>query len=160
MASTMKDVAKLAAVSTATVSRALNNPESVDPFTREQVFKAVESLGYQMNTLAQRLRTQHSARELVVILDSLRDAKQVALIERLEPVLSAHGYRLVLCLTHSDASRTRELQESLLLWENVLWLANSDLDGVVPHATYEGSSADLVQHILEMPHRILRAILL
>ena len=43
---TVKDVAKLAGVSTATVSRALANPEMVSPTTRQKVEKAASEVGY------------------------------------------------------------------------------------------------------------------
>jgi DNA-binding LacI/PurR family transcriptional regulator len=45
MAVTVKDVAKLAGVSTATVSRVYNNAPSISPETRLKVQKAIEELG-------------------------------------------------------------------------------------------------------------------
>ena len=51
MAVTVKDVAKLAGVSTATVSRVCNNAASISPETRQRVLKAVEELGYELPTL-------------------------------------------------------------------------------------------------------------
>lgn len=47
MAVTVKDVAKLAGVSTATVSRVYNNAPSISPETRRKVQKAIEELGYE-----------------------------------------------------------------------------------------------------------------
>ncbi|RZU53412.1 LacI family transcriptional regulator [Krasilnikovia cinnamomea] len=55
MAVTIKDVAKLAGVSPATVSRALSMPDLVRPPTREKVQRAVAELGYQPNPTAQGL---------------------------------------------------------------------------------------------------------
>lgn len=57
---TMVDVCRLAGVSKATVSRVLNNPETVKESTRAAVFKAMESLGYRPNGLAQALANQRS----------------------------------------------------------------------------------------------------
>ena len=48
MAVTVKDVAKLAGVSTATVSRVYNNAPSISPETRLKVQKAIEELGYEV----------------------------------------------------------------------------------------------------------------
>ena len=53
---TMKDVAQLAGVSTATVSRALMNPEKVSSSTRKRVEDAVLEAGYSPNSLARNLR--------------------------------------------------------------------------------------------------------
>lgn len=57
---TMKDVAQLAGVSTATVSRALMNPEKVSVSTRKRVETAVLEAGYSPNTLARNLRRNES----------------------------------------------------------------------------------------------------
>lgn len=48
MAVTVKDVAKLAGVSTATVSRVYNNAPSISPETRLKVQKAIQALGYEV----------------------------------------------------------------------------------------------------------------
>ncbi len=46
---TLDDVAKMAGVSTATVSRCLNSPDRVVESTRIRVMSAVEELGYTPN---------------------------------------------------------------------------------------------------------------
>ncbi len=53
---TRDSVAKKAGVSSATVSRVYNEPESVSPQLREQVFHAANELGYQPNSAAAMLR--------------------------------------------------------------------------------------------------------
>ena len=55
---TIRDVARQAGVSVATVSRVLNNSALVSPETRETVMKAVTQLGYRPNANAQALATQ------------------------------------------------------------------------------------------------------
>lgn len=52
---TIKDVAKLAGVGTTTVSRVLNNPETVRPETRERVLDAIRRLNYTPNIAARML---------------------------------------------------------------------------------------------------------
>jgi len=54
---TIHEVAKRAGVSTATVSRALSQPDVVSPATRQRVIQAVEALGYTPNSAAKNLRT-------------------------------------------------------------------------------------------------------
>lgn len=56
----MEDVARVAAVSTATVSRVLNTPELVAPETAERVKRVIASLGYKPNVFAQGLMTKRS----------------------------------------------------------------------------------------------------
>ena len=54
--STIKDVARLAGVSTSTVSRTLSGRIFVEEETRRRVLQAVEQLGYQPNILARGLK--------------------------------------------------------------------------------------------------------
>ena len=60
MGSTIKDVARLAGVSIATVSRVINSPETVKKETRETVLTAMKESGYTYNTLARSLSTRKS----------------------------------------------------------------------------------------------------
>ncbi len=61
------EVAKIAGVSTATVSRALAAPDLVDVETRQRVLEAVRSSGYTPNLAARTLRVARSRLVLVVI---------------------------------------------------------------------------------------------
>ena len=58
----IKDVAKAAGVSTATVSRVLSNNAPIRPETRERVMQAVAALDYRPNLIARSLRVQKSAK--------------------------------------------------------------------------------------------------
>ncbi len=58
--STILDVAKLANVSTATVSRVINNPEKVRAKTCERVYRAMETCRYKYNALARGFVTKRS----------------------------------------------------------------------------------------------------
>ncbi|MEU5725508.1 MULTISPECIES: LacI family DNA-binding transcriptional regulator [unclassified Micromonospora] len=66
----MGDVARLAGVSHMTVSRVLNEPESVRPKTRERVLLAIEQLGYRRNSAARSLVTRRSQTLGVVCFDT------------------------------------------------------------------------------------------
>lgn len=61
------DVARLAGVSTATVSRALASPDKVSPKALEQVMEAVRASGYTPNSAARNLRTRRTMMVLVVV---------------------------------------------------------------------------------------------
>lgn len=62
MAHTIKDVSRLAEVSTATVSRTFSNPETVSEATREKVFEAARMLNYQPNAIARSMKLQQTER--------------------------------------------------------------------------------------------------
>ncbi|MCZ7544668.1 MAG: LacI family transcriptional regulator [Anaerolineae bacterium] len=66
---TVKDVAELAGVSTATVSRVLNNSPKVSDDTRAKVAWAMEQLDYRPNRIARNLRKQSTQAIGVIIPD-------------------------------------------------------------------------------------------
>ncbi len=66
---TIRDVARQAGVSVATVSRVLNNSSAVTAETRDVVLQAVDALGYRPNANAQALATQVSDTIGVVVMD-------------------------------------------------------------------------------------------
>jgi len=63
----IRDVAREAGVSTATVSRALSHPELLSEATREQVFAAIRATGYRVNRAARNLRTRQAGAVLVLV---------------------------------------------------------------------------------------------
>ncbi|WP_238364588.1 LacI family DNA-binding transcriptional regulator [Mesobacterium pallidum] len=63
----IKDVAREAGVSTATVSRALSNPELLTDSTREAVFEAIRVTGYRVNQAARNLRKRRAGAVLVLV---------------------------------------------------------------------------------------------
>ena len=63
----IQKIAKLAGVSVATVSRVINNSDSVKEINRDKVLKAIEASNYQPNLLARQLRTARSSRVLVLV---------------------------------------------------------------------------------------------
>ncbi|MCW8348160.1 DNA-binding transcriptional regulator CytR [Vibrio sp. ZSDZ65] len=102
---TMKDVAQLAGVSTATVSRALMNPEKVSSSTRKRVEEAVLEAGYSPNSLARNLRRNES-KTIVTIVPDICDPYFSEIIRGIEDAAIEHGY-LVL-LGDSGQSQKRE----------------------------------------------------
>lgn len=96
-----KDVAQLAGVSTATVSRTLNNPEHVDPHTRQRVLDAVAKLRYLPHGAARSLRSQRS-RMVGAIVPSFDYALYARTTSALQQYLDARGYAVVLAEHHYD----------------------------------------------------------
>lgn len=110
--STVQDVAKLARVSTATVSRAINNPDIVRKDVRQRVFAAIEKLGYIPNNAARALR-QNATRLIGVIIPTLKYALYTEFVEALQIELLANGFSAV--LTTSDYSLQSEYEQANLL---------------------------------------------
>lgn len=92
---TMKDVAHLAGVSTATVSRALMNPEKVSASTRKKVEQAVSQAGYSPNSLTRNLR-RNETKTIVVIVPDICDSYYSDIIRGIEETAAEHGYLVLL----------------------------------------------------------------
>jgi LacI family repressor for deo operon, udp, cdd, tsx, nupC, and nupG len=90
----IKEVARLAGVSTATVSRALATPGQVSPETRERVMAAVAKVGYVPNPAARSLRSQ-KAHMILVALPDLANIFFSQVLRGIEEALFAAGYGMV-----------------------------------------------------------------
>ena len=113
----IKDVAKAAGVSTATVSRVLANNAPIKPKTRERVLKAVAELNYRPNLIARSLRIQKSAKIGLVVSD-IRNPFFTAIGRAVEDVAHEQGYSVLMCNTDEDPEK-EELYLNLLYDENV-----------------------------------------
>jgi LacI family repressor for deo operon, udp, cdd, tsx, nupC, and nupG len=89
------DVARLAKVSTATVSRALATPDRVSPETRARVAAAVASMGYVPNPAARSLRSQKS-RMVLVVLPDLANIFFSQILRGIEETLFDAGYGMII----------------------------------------------------------------
>jgi LacI family transcriptional regulator, repressor for deo operon, udp, cdd, tsx, nupC, and nupG len=91
----IKEVARLAAVSTATVSRTLARPHQVSPETRARVMAAATKIGYVPNPAARSLRSRKSHMVLVVLPD-LSNTFFSQVLRGIEEVLFAAGYGMII----------------------------------------------------------------
>lgn len=101
----LHDVAARAGVSTATVSRFLNNPELVAKDTAERIREVVAELGYVPNVIAGSLASSRS-NQIAVLLPYLRSSVVEEMIENLVEELEAAGFVVLLGLTGMDPDRT------------------------------------------------------
>lgn len=92
---TIEDVARLAGVSIATVSRAIRKPEKVAESTRKKVTAAIARTGYTANAMAQSLRTQRS-KMVMVLTPSISDPNFPGLLTGMEKAANAHGYGVLI----------------------------------------------------------------
>lgn len=135
---TLKDVAKHAGVSYATVSRVLANKPNIADSTRQRVLKAVHQLDYRPNRTARSLKAQRSEIIGLIISDIQYDFSP-PLVRAVEDLASASGYGLFLC--NSDENPDKEMYYTeLLIQENV--------SGVIIAPTHESNLA--VQRLLDV----------
>ncbi|MDG6095438.1 LacI family transcriptional regulator [Acetobacter sp. AN02] len=99
----IKDVARVANVSPATVSRVLSGTV-VDPAMRARVLEAVKSTGYRPNLSARRLRSRHSNTIGLIVAD-IRNPFFTAVSRAVEDAAYARGLRVILCNTDEDPAR-------------------------------------------------------
>ncbi|MEQ8376745.1 MAG: LacI family DNA-binding transcriptional regulator [Roseibium aggregatum] len=92
---TIEDVAKLAGVSIATVSRALRSPEKVAESTRKKVTAAIARTGYTANAMAQNLRMQRS-QMVLVLASSIADPNFAGILTGLEKAANDRGYGVLI----------------------------------------------------------------
>lgn len=99
----MRDVADLAGVSTATVSRVLNGVP-VDPVLAERVRVAAAQLNYRANGLARNLRRRR-ADVWALIISDIGNPFFTSVARGVEDVAQAAGYSVVLCNSDEDAAK-------------------------------------------------------
>lgn len=102
---TVLDVARVAGVSTATVSRALSGDGSgVRPETRRRVIDAAESIGYHPNRLPLYLKNK-TVNTIGFIVNDIGNPFYTATARGCEDVLRQAGYSLILASTDEDPDR-------------------------------------------------------
>ncbi|MDU9038068.1 LacI family DNA-binding transcriptional regulator [Pseudomonas corrugata] len=105
--SNIREVARLAGVSVATVSRTLKSPERVLPETRDKVNAAVEQAGYRPNLMAVQFRSRRTG-NLVILVPAIANTFFARVISGAQQSAQAAGYRLLLCDTQGRAEVERE----------------------------------------------------
>ncbi|OOF43778.1 DNA-binding transcriptional regulator GalS [Rodentibacter trehalosifermentans] len=111
--STIHDVAELAKVSVATVSRVLNNHPSVSSKTRLAVQEAIAQLNYQPNANAQALAVQNTDTIGVVVTD-VTDAFFAILVKAVDKVAEKHHKTILIGIGYHHAEKEREAINTLL----------------------------------------------
>lgn len=94
---TIRDIAKLANVSVATVSRIINNSGKVSEETRNKVIKIIKENNYQPNQVARTLYQKRS-KMIGIIVPTIDNVFYARIINGIQSVLQASGYT---CLVYS-----------------------------------------------------------
>jgi LacI family repressor for deo operon, udp, cdd, tsx, nupC, and nupG len=105
---TLQDVAQQARVSTATVSRALTQPDVVSKATLKRVQQAIEDTGYVVNEAARSLRRKRSG-ALLVMVPAVSSPFFSQVMKGLEGTAIRAGYNLLIANTEDDNIKERQL---------------------------------------------------
>lgn len=133
---TIKDVAKSAGVSTATVSRVLSGTGYVSDEVRQQVLSTVQSLNYQPNAIARSLK-QDRSRSIGMILPDMTNPYFMAIANTLQRRLISAGYRVLFMDSDESPQKEREALDVL---------RSNRVDGIVLAGT--GDNKEQLRHVL------------
>ncbi|PKH23508.1 transcriptional regulator RbsR [Enterobacterales bacterium CwR94] len=109
----MKDVARLAGVSTSTVSHVINDNRFVSEAIKEKVNQAIASLNYAPSALARSLK-MNQTRTIGMLLTASSNPFYAEVVRGVERSCYERGYSLVLCNTEGDEDRLNRSLNTLL----------------------------------------------
>ncbi|WP_031554142.1 LacI family DNA-binding transcriptional regulator [Oribacterium sp. FC2011] len=118
---TIREVAKLAGVSPATVSRVMNGTANVDDDKKNRVLEAIEKTGFQPNQLARAL-FKNSSRLVGLIVPNIDNPFFSELARKIEEEAFKRGYQIVLCSSGNNSDK--ELS-------NIRMLSRMKADGII-----------------------------
>ncbi len=110
---TLKDVAKVAGVSYATVSRALSGSPEIGEDTRKRILKICEEMGYTPNSVA-RSMVMKRTNIIGLILASIDNPFMSELTNHIEIYARKCGYNLMVCNSSYDPNLEKEVFSLLL----------------------------------------------
>ncbi len=108
----IKDIAKIAGVSPATVSRVLNNNPQVNSEARARVQEVVNQVGYVPNLVAQSLRRQNSNTILIVVPDLINPVFS-SITNAITLYFNEKGYKTLLVISNSKDNRKSMIDQLL-----------------------------------------------
>lgn len=109
---TIKDVAREADVSIATVSRIMNNRGAISDKTRKKVYEAMERLHYQPNEMARALQ-KNKSNIIGLVVPKIDYAFFSRLTDAVEESCHNFGYKLMICKSDENEEREKELVSML-----------------------------------------------
>lgn len=174
----IKDVARLAGVSTATVSHVINSTRFVTDETRRKVLDAIEQLNYSPNVHARNLASGRSS-TIGLIISDVANPFFPELVKSIQERAIGHGYDVILSNTNYDPKRTATSVQRLIeqqvsgvavmtsemdfdlierLRAKKVAVVFLDLGEVGPHTSnivvnYEKGIREGVEHLLALGHR-------
>ena len=132
MATSIKDVAKEAGVSIATVSRVLNDIDVVNEETKKKVQDAIKKLGYRPNIVARSLKTQRT-RTIGIVVPDISSQLYPEIVRGAEDVANIYKYNVMLCNSDFDIEKEKEylrvLREKMV--DGILYMSSALEDEIL-----------------------------
>ncbi|RKD29539.1 LacI family DNA-binding transcriptional regulator [Thermohalobacter berrensis] len=118
---TIKDIAKLAGVSKATVSRVLNGSKYVSPEAYNRVMKVIEKTGYKPSSIARSL-VNKKTKVIGVLITDISNPFYSELVKGIVEVANVYDYNILLCNSFNEFKKEVEFLEIL---------SNKEVDGII-----------------------------
>lgn len=110
---TMKDIARLAKVSTSTVSHVINNSRFVSEEIREKVLRVVQELNYTPSALARSLKVKET-KTIGMLVTATSNPFFAEVMAGVEQYCQQHHYNLIIATTNGDAERLQHHLQMLV----------------------------------------------
>lgn len=122
---TIKDIAREANVSLATVSRALNHDPCVTDTMQARVMTTAKRLGYVPNSIAKSLKT-NSTYTIGFLVSDISNNYYISIARSVEDIVSRQNYNLMLCSTGNQQGRELDYLQMLM---------SKNIDGLILNTT-------------------------
>lgn len=137
---TMRDVAILAGVSTATVSHVVNGSKKISPETTERVLRAISQVNYKPNTLAKSLRMGQT-HTIGILVEDIRGLPVSGIVSGISETLAKGGYKTILYDLHLLEKLYNQYEQigtyRQRINEGLIFLQSSDVDGIIYVAMHD-----------------------
>ncbi|WP_263249025.1 LacI family DNA-binding transcriptional regulator [Saccharopolyspora rosea] len=147
---TLADVARLAGVSTATVSHVVNGTRNVRPETRRLVEEAIEETGYSQNTLARSLVTA-STKSIAVVMSAISNPYFGQVLQGIEAEAVEHDYTLLLAESRDDPDHELHVVRSMRARrvDGLVLAPSADPERALEYASAQGIPTVLADRIVD-----------
>ncbi|MFC0309947.1 substrate-binding domain-containing protein [Gallibacterium trehalosifermentans] len=141
---TMKDIARIAKVSTSTVSHVINNSRYVSDEMREKIMKVVQELNYTPSAVARSLKVKET-KTLGMLVTATSNPFFAEVVSGVEQYCNQHQYNLIISSTDGDEAR---------LLQNIQTLIQKQVDGLL--LMYSDARHSLVKQLnVQLPMVIM-----
>lgn len=135
----IKTLAQQLNISTATVSKALNDSHEISQKTKDRVWELAKALNYTPNPAASNLRS-HKTKTIAVIIPFVANTFFSLAIQGIEEIARQQGYHVLIYQTHEDIEMEMAFTNSLL---------NGRVDGILTSVSSSGYNHDYYQNLVQ-----------